>query len=678
MNEKMTRVFYVSPNSGLFDKMLDDACRLLGNLATDGIFNPLDINDAVELRQCNRLFEDRDRSVPGKGAEYSRLEKLSKQANGAAITFVSQSLERDPLGGLVGELEPELVEPFFETLGLRGIRERIREGELRTLLTDRPDLMAYVLAQRTLITEYDDLLRAIFLSEKVASAELIINTQALAGRNGSPLTLPTLSDDDVSSIIDAYCDYDRAHANKLQVISNWKGYGGYTLHPQVRRKAARRAEELGRGLLSSSTALTVAWGTNVRLDSKQKACVKLSCSGLEITYSYSSQWLERFTDDASILTNLIYVFGVISPWGNLTIATPDHSAGTFEKVLIPHGKSDMQIGHALHLRRDQIVTSIQCYEDLLVRGGTSLEHAVEWFFNSYVRDEFSIEGFRADIPDPSQSYVSRCVALSTEVERVSKEYHLYARDGKIDHALYEYESFPGFGKIASLLGQKYAYGRGEGFESFTAIMFSDSPLSYLPERTSKARCLYDRLVEGVTLSDYEGLPEFEKLTWLIDSNYLHEGKDGFLLLTPRGEVARALWEEGGIALRTCADDFKETLAEGHAEGWVGYGSSLLSEDEARIFDFVLNNSTYGNSLGLRNKYAHGAPPADDPNSNEFRRDYLHLMSCMLMLVLKMNDELSTWSGHVGQLEFVDWPLYEFDEIDTTANSETPLPREGVE
>jgi hypothetical protein len=62
-------------------------------------------------------------------------------------------------------------------------------------------------------------------------------------------------------------------------------------------------------------------------------------------------------------------------------------------------------------------------------------------------------------------------------------------------------------------------------------------------------------------------------------------------------------------------------------------SSLLSDQEGNYFDYYLNDSVFGNSLGLRNKYSHGTPG----ESNE--TDYFIFLKLMALLTIKIDNDL---------------------------------------
>ena len=68
-------------------------------------------------------------------------------------------------------------------------------------------------------------------------------------------------------------------------------------------------------------------------------------------------------------------------------------------------------------------------------------------------------------------------------------------------------------------------------------------------------------------------------------------------------------------------------------------TSLFSSLERDYLNYHLNKSTFINSLDLRNRYAHGSNPNSNGDENAFVQDYLQLLKVMILIVLKINDDL---------------------------------------
>lgn len=91
---------------------------------------------------------------------------------------------------------------------------------------------------------------------------------------------------------------------------------------------------------------------------------------------------------------------------------------------------------------------------------------------------------------------------------------------------------------------------------------------------------------------------------------------------------------------------------------LSYCGKLFTPDEAAYLDYMFNDASFPNSLGLRNRYGHAHSPIADPNAVNIRSDYYRMLTLLVAITLKINDELSAATGR-GYLEnFVDWPYYD--------------------
>lgn len=58
-----------------------------------------------------------------------------------------------------------------------------------------------------------------------------------------------------------------------------------------------------------------------------------------------------------------------------------------------------------------------------------------------------------------------------------------------------------------------------------------------------------------------------------------------------------------------------------SERALAYCDKLFTPDEAAYLDYMFNNASFPNSVGLRNKYDHTSSPVSNPNAREHKQDY---------------------------------------------------------
>lgn len=72
--------------------------------------------------------------------------------------------------------------------------------------------------------------------------------------------------------------------------------------------------------------------------------------------------------------------------------------------------------------------------------------------------------------------------------------------------------------------------------------------------------------------------------------------------------------------------------------------------------YIFNNRRFSNALALRNTYDHASSFIRNPNDSQFVNDYYVLLTAMISLTLKINDELVRWSRNDISMDIIDWPL----------------------
>ena len=73
---------------------------------------------------------------------------------------------------------------------------------------------------------------------------------------------------------------------------------------------------------------------------------------------------------------------------------------------------------------------------------------------------------------------------------------------------------------------------------------------------------------------------------------------------------------------------------------------------------MFNDASFPNSLALRNRYDHAHSAIPNPQAEDIRDDYYQLLSILICITLKINEELTHKTGKGGVEDFDDWPLYD--------------------
>lgn len=85
---------------------------------------------------------------------------------------------------------------------------------------------------------------------------------------------------------------------------------------------------------------------------------------------------------------------------------------------------------------------------------------------------------------------------------------------------------------------------------------------------------------------------------------------------------------------------------------------LFTPSEGAYLDYMFNDASFPNSQGLRNRYDHAHSSIEDSQADDIRDDYYKLLSLLVGITLKTNEELMRKTGCGGLDTLVDWPYYD--------------------
>lgn len=457
-----------------------------------------------------------------------------------------------------------------------------------------------------------------------------------------------------------YLDDQRANPNYMEVLFNWPSGATkcrFSPSPDVKVRAKRAYDEAMDELFRQGTGLK--YGAGVQIDPEQIACKGVKVEGLTLTYSFSETWLDKYTDNASIMNNCRYLLDVVDRSGLMASPARSHEESGLLATLGPHVLGEYRMNTISSTRESLANVEVVAYANFLESRGTRLEDALEWTYNVYFAEEYSINGFSLALPSSGASWLDKCKSIGPEIERAVKSYSIFSRIGKIDGDYFPYESFKTFGTLNALSEKKYAID-GACFNRWGFYLFSDQcMLTYRRGHNDRARCFFDLISNAmVTFDDYDAAYA-KVLQQLVDRQLISTCEEtGTLSPTPRSICLKAVWDNGAIALEGCGDGDLALIDGLVSDEMLSYCGKLFTPDEAAYLDYMFNDASFPNSQGLRNRYDHAHSPIADPDAVNIRSDYYRMLTLLVAITLKINDELSAATGR-GYLEnFVDWPYYD--------------------
>lgn len=622
------------------------------------------INDAIEAHQLKLTFE----TVPElfEKAEDIDVACVVSALFANACKYMRETLTSSGIVDIYEGVEMQYAIQFWSLLHACGAEKLISGEEIGELLSRHVECLASILENDKLVKLFDTELRKSLIDNPYYSAELLIREYATESRSQNVIFLPKcLSQGDFDSIMTGYLNDQRANPNCMEALFNWPSGATkcrFSPSSDVKVHAKRAYDEAMDELFRQGTGLE--YGAGVQIDPEQIACKGVKVEGLTLTYSFSETWLDKYTDHASIMNNCRYLLDVVDRNGLMASPAHSHEESGLLATLGPHVLGEYRMNTISNMRESPANVEVVAYANFLESRGTRLEDALEWTYNVYFAEEYSISGFSLALPSSGASWLDKCKSIGPEIERAVKSYSIYSRIGKIDGDYFPYESFKTFGTLNALSEKKYAID-GACFNRWGFYLFSDQcMLTYRRGHNDRARCFFDLISNAmVTFDDYDAVYA-EVLQQLVDRQLVSVCEEtGALSPTPRSICLKDVWDNGAIALRGCGDGDLALIDGLVSDEMLSYCGKLFTPDEAAYLDYMFNDASFPNSQGLRNKYDHAHSPIADPDAASIRLDYYRMLTLLVAITLKINDELSAATGR-GYLEnFVDWPYYDESVLD---------------
>lgn len=648
-----SRVVYYESNGWAAGESLKRCGEFLHSYQTNSIAN---INDAIEVDQVKRIVE----KYPGALAcdDAPLLTENLMKAIADAYAFARQLISSGGIDPAFQILESQYFNQFWDLLEASNALDAIDEKAFRSFLASHPYLIRPLLHRPKVVKKFGASLASVMTDNSIVSAESIISGLGASNPSSGKIRLPKeLSSDDIDGIVRDYLNSESPNLNYVHILANWPNSAKGSYSPSAKNivLAERKERELADTLFSEESG--IKFGVGVTFDGDQLPCLDVTGSIRELVFSYSSKWLFRYHDHATILNNYIFVFQFVNKHGLLCMPANPRLVSTLMKVIGMHAKDEYAVhDHSFFVQSTRCLASTSGYSALLHECGTSIESAIEWFYNSYIEETFGINGFGTALPKEASSFFEKCKSIGPEIERSVKAFTLFVEDGEIDHDLFPHTPFNDFNSVPSLISKKYAF-PGKEFDSYAFSLFSDqSLLSSLPNREDDCDCAYDLLlVANLKLDDFYDFQQNE-LKRLLGLGLIFENQESFLKPTFKATLLKKTWHEGALTPYRLPDDICSEIGYLVKEGALQYSESLFAPQEGDYMNFMFNNRCFSNALALRNKYDHASGAVGDPNNSTYANEYYQLLNLLVCITLKINDELAWKSGEFPALDLIDWPL----------------------
>lgn len=597
------------------------------------------INDILELYNCTLYIENNIFFTQWSDEHTEQLKRICKGIKGYVARYFS-SIDKLNIKLLVETLHWEYKEDFLKLFAQYQLKDRIDENTFATLLSKKLFSITQVCQQPQLVENYGMAVKH-FLLGNPSNIELLFNKYVVDSEtNIKQLYLPkSLTKDELNVLISNYIDSPEANPNYLQLIINNHNTKEFSVTDEHRWKAKKRKENIEESLFKNSPNVYTDYKFMLQKDTPKLVEQKFDSTELEIVYNKT--YLEQELDFETILNNFIWLFEFIDSNGRINFVNKISTRTSFLDIFQLKAKRDYHVNEAFKINEILTDASLALYYPLLKKQNVKLEDVLEWFFKTYLEEDFSVSDYVFTAPSEGSSYKEKCRDILPEIEYVLQQFKSYVDYGLINHEILSLSSGGiTFGQVPSLINNKYIYAK-DILNPVFHLLFSDQTLlGYLRNPQKDSETFFDLLQKHqVSIDEFEDYQK-TKLQYLIDNDYISI-IDGFLKWKNplRIKILYELYRYNVISMYRLHDTLQAEVKLMHEENKVEFGSALFSKLEQDMFDYYLNNSKFQNGPQLRNKYAHGRL-GNAANSNEEinYKNYLLILKLLIAIVIKINED----------------------------------------
>lgn len=593
-------------------------------------------DNLIELYDTMRCIADIDNYNSVSEDQRTAYKNHLPSMNRIIGVFFSK-ISDENFSGIAEKIHPQFTARFWMLMCHYKKIKDIRPSSLKAFLIANPHHLDDVIAQKEMAQQFSETLYECFTETPSRITILISALLSKRERTIKPLHIKTaFSPHQMNTLLKQYIKSETSNINQLRLIHISQNDPEIGLDDEVRLLAKKKENKLSEELLERGVHIEHGVGVSFGPYNEWKS---VKNENNEHLVMYDSRWIAENLDFPTLLDNFIYWLEYADSQCRSNLPMRKHQISALEDFTIVKGKKTYDVGHGFKMGHFLQLIQMQGYSEQLNKHHIHLEEVIKWFFEEYLPSEFRIDSLIYNAPTQEASYLEKCRLIVGEIESVLKQFKLFQKHGHIDRELFEMSSeHLFFSQIPSLLPQKYIYAKSDLVKWCICYLFDDCSLGFSPSGDfDDCDNLYDAMIQNkrIPRSAFTGNYQERSLQYLLDFGVLIE-YDGLLTLCPiKARILRELHNSGVICYHHSVD-LQSALTDLVSSGDCFEENTLFSIPEQEYLDYILNKATFSNGLDLRNKYVHGSKSRND---NENLQDYLEFLLIVVLIIIKINDEL---------------------------------------
>lgn len=601
---------------------------------------PVSINDYLEMFHIVQFVEH---GKYPEGWDESRVSGI-KQYKAKVAAYFSQ-LKSEDFPVFYKDADIEYESTIWQIIDQFKIKGLITENGLREILKDEAWRLRDLLEFRWIVENNNGLLTQL-LKEYGNTAEWLLDQYVAEDKFGNKTTLffpKSLSLQDKDEIIHRYVNSDDANLNYVRLVLQAKRSSEFSLSPQTIKDARIRERELNEEVLKYGCVHVTSYGVTLtnKLDAPVKELQKKEDGSSLLVYN-------KNLIDACQYSFIIYYCGMVfeftDEYGFISLISKMSDADTIERVVGLVAKNAYFITSVFRIGEDIAHLQMQALEAALKDTDRSIEGAIKFFYEDYLKSVYGYDGFSLTLPKKDDNLILKIRSLAIEMDSVAHQYNCYVKHGSIDQDIIELEAPCKITETKSLISHRYCVQNKNNNDVWYLIRLffgSQSMLHYVePCKDMHLSNFYALLKKGIDVK-YNSYKFYQKqdIDYLIKNGYLLIDEHGILRCDKMKEIEilRHLYIYGACSYWGYPKEERVILDEMVSKGWIEYDNHLLSPAERDYFSYYLNNEKFTNGPAIRNNYAHGTTPSY--SEEKHLHNYLQLLVLFVLLLLKISEDL---------------------------------------
>ena len=412
---------------------------------------PVSINDYLEMFHIVQFVEH---GKYPEGWDESRVSGV-KQYKAKVAAYFSQ-LKPEDIPVFYKDADIEYESTIWQIIDQFKIKGLITENGLREILKDEAWRLRDLLEFRWIVDNNNGLLTQL-LKENGNTAEWLLDQYVAEDNFGNKTTLffpKSLSLQDKDEIIHRYVNSDDANLNYVRLVLQAKRSSEFSLSPQTIKDARIRERELNEEILKYGCVHVTSYGVTLtnKLDAPVKELQKKEDGSSLFVYN-------KNLIDACQYSFIIYYCGMVfeftDEYGFISLISKMSDADTMERVVGLVAKNAYFITSVFRIGEDIAHLQMQALEAALKDTDRSIEGAIKFFYEDYLKSVYGYDGFSLTLPKKDDNLILKIRSLAIEMDSVAHQYNCYVKHGSIDQDIIELEAPCKITETKSLISHRY-------------------------------------------------------------------------------------------------------------------------------------------------------------------------------------------------------------------------------